>query len=141
MFAPLAKWMDWLTIQILVGRQPVNKGSSRLEESLRFLGGSNFIPAESQPARVEVSGRLDFHFSTPCPSEFVENNVVYGRLYRCARDWQDRPVIILLHGRGDSFGYRIRYPLIARACNRAGFNAATLVAPFHFQRQPHDLEL
>ena len=30
----------------------------------------------------------------------------------------------------------LRFPLIARRCNRAGFNAATLVAPYHFQRRP-----
>jgi len=25
-----------------------------------------------------------------------ENNIVYGRLYRCAERWQERPVIVLL---------------------------------------------
>jgi len=45
-------------------------------------------------------------------------------------------VIVLLHGRNDLINYRCRYPLIARRCNRAGFNAATLEAPYHFQRCP-----
>jgi pimeloyl-ACP methyl ester carboxylesterase len=44
-------------------------------------------------------------------------------------------VIVLLHGGGDFLNHRIRFPLIARRCNRAGFNAATLEAPYHFQRR------
>jgi dienelactone hydrolase len=59
--------------------------------------------------------------------------------------WQERPTIILLHGgriiqssRG-SISYRLGYPLIARRCNRAGFNAATLEAPYHFHRQQRQL--
>ena len=45
-------------------------------------------------------------------------------------------MIVLLHGGGDSLGYQFRFPFIARRCNRAGFNAATLVSPYHFQRRP-----
>jgi len=70
------------------------------------------------------------------PCEFTENNVVHGRLYRCPERWQERPVIILLPGWNDSASYQLRFPLLARRCNRAGFNVATLVAPYHFQRCP-----
>jgi pimeloyl-ACP methyl ester carboxylesterase len=45
-------------------------------------------------------------------------------------------VIILLPGWYDSASYKLRFPLIARRCNRAGFNVATLVPPYHFQRCP-----
>lgn len=45
-------------------------------------------------------------------------------------------MIILLPGWNDSATYTLRFPLIARRCNRAGFNAATLVPPYHFQRCP-----
>jgi pimeloyl-ACP methyl ester carboxylesterase len=79
---------------------------------------------------------LHFRFPTPRPGDFAENNVVHGRLYRCAGHWQERPVIVLLHGRADFFNHWFRFPLIARRCNRAGFNAATLVAPCYFQRRP-----
>jgi hypothetical protein len=41
---------------------------------------------------------------------------------------------ILLHGNGDFLGYRSGFPLKVPAIHRAGFNAATLVAPYHFQR-------
>ena len=60
---------------------------------------------------------------------------MYGRLYRCAERWQERPVIILLDGEPPA-GYHAAFPLIARRFNRAGFNVALLVAPFSLQRHP-----
>src|SRR5207247_2183691 len=33
-------------------------------------------------------------------------------------------------------GYHTAFPLLARRCNRTGFNVATLVAPYHLQRRP-----
>ncbi len=141
MIASLAKWIDWWSIQVVALMLPPAEGQNpRLEEAVQFLNGPEFIPAESEPARIEFhSGKAGVHFSfpTPRPGDFAENNIVHGRLYRCAERWQERPVIILLHGGGDFIDHRFRYPLIARRCNRAGFNAATLVAPYHFERAPH----
>jgi pimeloyl-ACP methyl ester carboxylesterase len=45
-------------------------------------------------------------------------------------------VIVSLHGGGDFPGHRLGFHLFARRCNRAGFNAATLELPYHFQRRP-----
>ena len=67
---------------------------------------------------------------------FAENNIVYGRLFRSTERWQERPVVILLHRAGDFPNYQFRFPLIARRFNRSGFRAATLVAPYHFERRP-----
>jgi len=144
--ASLAKFIDWLSIQKNCMRVPPIDGRTlRLEEALQFLKGPDFIRSESQPARVEFNpdqSGLPFRFPTPQPSGFAENNVVYGRFYRCAGRWQERPMIVLLHGGSimqgcdGSLGYRFGYPLIARRCNRAGFNAATMEAPYHFQRYP-----
>jgi pimeloyl-ACP methyl ester carboxylesterase len=134
--APLAKLMDWSAIQYVAMMKPANACNPRLEEALQFLKGPDFIPTDSQPAQVEFDGSLHFRFPTPRPCDSAENNVVHGRLYRCPDRWQERPVIILLHGWGDSLSHIARFPLIARRCNRAGFNAAALVAPWHFQRRP-----
>jgi hypothetical protein len=137
MIPPLAKLIDWAAIQVLTMRMPLADGRNpRLGEAVQFLKGPDFIPAESQPARVEFSDLLHFQFPTPRSSDFAENNVVHGRLYRCAERWRERPVIVLLHGRNDIKSYQFLFLLIARRCNRAGFNAATLVAPYHFQRRP-----
>jgi alpha-beta hydrolase superfamily lysophospholipase len=46
----------------------------------------------------------------------------------------------LLHGGGDYLNHRYRFPLTVPAIHRAGFNAATLVAPYHFQRSVHRVD-
>jgi pimeloyl-ACP methyl ester carboxylesterase len=149
MIAPLAKFIDWLAIQIIWGRR-INsllkcKNSahdSRLQEALEFLNGSNFIPVESAPARLEFnseSGR-DFRFATPRPGRFAENNFAFGRLYRCNGQWRNHPTVILLHGAGGDPDYHFEFPRIARRCNRAGINAATLMLPLQFHRRPRHIE-
>jgi pimeloyl-ACP methyl ester carboxylesterase len=126
MIAPLAKFIDGSVLQIgyamlpqSMWREAANERDLKLEQAVQFLNGPDFIPAESQPAQLDFipdasGGR--FRFPTPRPCEFAENNVVHGRLYRCADAWQKRPVIVTLHGGGD--------------------NAATLELPYHFQRRP-----
>lgn len=136
MIAPLAKLIDWYFIQFVTMRFRNNGRNLRLEEAIRFLNGPDFMPGESQSAHVEFNAPTHFCFPTTRPCGFAENNMAYGRLYRCAGRWRERPVIILLHGGGGFPDYRFFFPLVARRCNLAGFNAATLVAPYHFQRRP-----
>jgi pimeloyl-ACP methyl ester carboxylesterase len=143
MIESLAKTLDWLHLQRTFGRMPSDDGRvHRLEEALGFLKSPDFIPAESQPAPVQFDSGVNFRFASPRPSAFGENNIAYGRLYRCGERWQERPVILLLHGGGlmtgrkSSLKYRFAYPMIARHCNRSGFNAATLELPYNFQRHP-----
>jgi pimeloyl-ACP methyl ester carboxylesterase len=149
MVAPLAKFMDWLAIQIVWGRRMAcllngsrNSQHPRLEEALAFLKGPDFISVESEPAQVEFDSKLgaEFRFPSPRPCDFTENNTAYGRLYRREERWQKRPAIILLHGAGGDPDYHFGFPRIARLCNRAGFNAVTLMLPFQFQRRPRELE-
>jgi len=119
----------------VVGLKHAPKPKWKLEEALEFLNGPDFIPAASDPARIEFDGPRHFTFPTPRPCEFAENNIVYGRLYRCAERWQERPVIILLDGY-PSIGFHTVFAWLARRFNRAGFNVATLVAPYNLQRRP-----
>ncbi len=148
MIAPLAKLIDWSVLQIgcamlpqSMWRESANERDLKLEQAVQFLNGPDFIPAESRPAQLDFGpdasgGR--FRFPTPRPCEFAENNVVHGRLYRCADAWQERPVIVGLHGGGDFPGHQFGFHLFARRCNRAGFNAVTLELPYHFQRRPRE---
>jgi hypothetical protein len=69
MIAPLAKLIDWLSIQKNFMRMPpIDERTLRLEEALQFLKSPEFIPAESRPATVEFDpdeSGLHFRFSTP----------------------------------------------------------------------------
>ncbi len=138
MIAPLAKFIDWSALQMAYVVAPLRHAPRpkwKLEEALEFLNGPDFIPAASDPARMEFDGPRHFKFPTPCPGKFEANNIVYGRFYRCAERWQERPVIILLDGRPPA-GYYSGFPLLARRINWAGFNVATCLAPYYFQRRP-----
>jgi Alpha/beta hydrolase domain containing 18 len=138
MIAPLAKLIDWSVLQMasaVVGLKHAPRPKWKLEEAIEFLNGPDFIPAASDPAQIEFDGPRNFKFPTPRLSEDEQNNTVYGRLYRCALRWQERPAIILLDGAFGA-GYHSVIPLLARRINRAGFNAATLVAPHSLQRRP-----
>jgi len=137
MNAPLTKFIDWSVLQMAyaIALKSVPKPKWKLEEALEFLNGSDFISAASGPAQIEFDGRRHFKFPTPRPGKIEENNIVYGRLYRCAERWQERPVIILLDG-NPAIGYHSLFPLLARRLNRAGFNMAALVASYHLKRRP-----
>ena len=140
MIAPLAKFIDWYALQaasvFIISARKCDRGNTKLAEAVEFLNGPNFIPAESKPAELEFTSNIHFKFPSPRPCEFAENNVVHGRLYRCADAWREKPVIILLHGGGNFPGHQFRFHWLARRCHRAGFNAVTLELPYHFQR--HD---
>jgi pimeloyl-ACP methyl ester carboxylesterase len=138
MITPLAKLMDWCVIQaamVGISARKCDQNNAKLAEAIEFLNGPNFIPAESQPAEPEFTSNIHFKFPSPRPCEFAENNIVHGRLYRRTKDWQKFPTLILLHGGRDFFNHRYRFPLMVPAIQRAGFNALTLVAPYHFQRR------
>jgi Alpha/beta hydrolase domain containing 18 len=146
LIAPFAKFIDWSVLQACYAISPqsmwwesATEKDLKLEPAIQFLNGPDFIPAESRPAQLDfgsdaAAGR--FRFPSPRPCEFAENNVVYGRLYRSGDAWQERPVIVLLHGGGDIPGHRFALHWFARHCHWAGFNAATLELPYHFQRRP-----
>jgi len=157
MIAALAKAIDWLAIQLVwapwairlkFSRAPRNDAPSvpldetlrpGLEDAVRFLQGPDFIPPQSHPAKVELIADktgLSFRFPTPRPSEIEENNIVYGRIYRAAENWQERPAIVLMPGAPGS-EYLFPFPIFARRCGRAGFNAITMEPPYRLRRRPN----
>jgi len=143
MIASIAKFIDWYALQafsLFISARKGDIGDAKLAEAVEFLNGSDFIPAESKPAGLEFTSNIHFRFPSPRPCEFTENNVVYGCLYRYAENWQKFPTLILLHGACDFLNHRYRFPWMVPAIHCAGFNAATLVAPYHFQRRVRRIE-
>ena len=77
MIAPLAKLIDWSVLQMaysVVGLKHAPRPKWKLEEALEFLNGPDFIPAASDPARVEFDGPREFKFSMPRPGKVEENS-------------------------------------------------------------------
>src|SRR5260370_6346881 len=80
MSAPLAKLTDWSALQLSAMLRPrLNGRTPRLKEAMQFLQGSDFIPAESQPARIKFEhgkSGVHFRFPTPRPCDCAENNIL-----------------------------------------------------------------
>jgi dienelactone hydrolase len=136
----LFRLLDWSAMRLAAARMPQPDGRNpRLAEARQLVEGPDFIPAETAAARVQFTGAVPFRFESPCPGPFAENNTVHGRFHRCAGRWQERPTVLLLHGWNDAINHYFRFPIMAGQFNRHGLNAATLEAPFHFQRRPRQL--
>jgi hypothetical protein len=142
MIAPLAKFIDWLAIQTGELVSPADdRRNPRLAEAIQFLNNSDFLAAPRPLLQLEFDGPENFRFPTPRPGAIAENNIAFGRLFPCGPRWEKRPAVILLHGGSvmaggkGSLSHRL-FPRIARRFHAAGINAATLVAPYHFQRLP-----
>ena len=140
MMAVLSRLIDRSAIYLAAARMPRPDGrDARLAEAQKVMDSPDFIPAEVEAAKVQFTGAVGLHFETPRPGAFAENNTVHGRFYRCAERWQERPTVLLLHGWNDATNHYVLFPRLAAQFNRNGFNAATLEAPFHFQRRPRQL--
>jgi dienelactone hydrolase len=140
MMAGLFKLLDRSAMRFAASRMPQPDGRDpRLAEARELIDRPDFIPKATEAAKVQFAGQNQFHFETPHPGPFAENNTVHGRFYRCGQHWQDRPTALLLHGWNDKINPHFLFPLAARQFNRDGLNAATLEAPFHFQRRPRQL--
>jgi hypothetical protein len=108
LIAPLGKLIDWSFIEVRtlpwevqirlekkrLAKTKMAEENPLLEDALQFLNSSNFLPTGCEPAQVEFhpdeSGQ-DFRFTPPRPSPCAENNTVHGRLYRCGKNWRERP--------------------------------------------------
>jgi dienelactone hydrolase len=140
MNARLCRILDRVAIQFAAARAPrLNGRSANLDEARAFLESDDFISREVAPAKVKFGSGPRLTFPSPRPTAYLENNVVHGRFYRAERLWQERPTMILLHGWNDVMDHYWRFPRIAQQLNYRGINAATLEAPYHFQRRPRQL--
>jgi dienelactone hydrolase len=77
-----------------------------------------------------------FQFLSTRPTGPSENNHVRGKFYLGSSNWRQRPFVVLVHGWNAEVHYKSILPLVARALNRRGFNAALLQLPYHLQRRP-----
>lgn len=77
-----------------------------------------------------------FQYRSAISTPWEQNNLVRGKLYSCAKEWQKFPTIILLHGWNDELGYQFRFPHIAKLLARQHTNCAVIELPYHMQRRP-----
>ncbi len=138
MRAALAKPLDWCSIQL--ARLSVHRGSGgigqiaqveSLLEDPDFFGDSVVAPSD-----LKFTGKRTFRFTSPVVSPWKRNNTVHGRLFTTGKQWQDKPVVILLHGWNMQAGYHVLFPHLARRLVKRGVNVAMFALPYHTRRKP-----
>ena len=136
MHAGLAKLVDRGAIQLAqMAIWRLTKGSRPV--GVAPIKDDDFFEETAVTApELSFTTKTAFQFTSPFTAASVENNTVYGRLYRCGTDWQQRPAVILMHGWDCDFCYRFQFPLLARRLCRLGVNAAMLELPYHCHRRP-----
>lgn len=140
MIAGLFKLLDWTAIRLAEAKMPKPDGRDpHLAEARELIGSPAFLSAKVEAADVQFIDGERFQFQSPYPGHHPINSMAHGRLYRCGESWRERPTVILMHGWNDVINHTLRFPMMSRQFNRSGFNAATLTAPFHFQRRPRHL--
>ena len=77
-----------------------------------------------------------FQFESSFKSGIDKNDLVHGRLFLRGENWAARPLVILVHGWNAELHYLYILPLVARALNKRGLNAALIELPFHLHRRP-----
>lgn len=95
-----------------------------------------FSPSVAAPAALRFTSLWHFQFASPVTTPWPENNVVFGKFFRCAGSWQERPVVLLLHGWNGEWCYRCLFPCLAWRLVSRGINAAMIELPYHAHRKP-----
>lgn len=138
----LSRCLDRIAVYYAAARMPSPDGRDlHFGEAEQMLRDLDFHREPAAAAKLEFSGPVKFHFASPRPTPYSVNNTVQGRLYRCRENWQDKPVVVMLHGWNDSLNHHHYFPLHARRLNATGFNAATMQLPWQFDRRPRELGL
>jgi len=137
MIAPLATFIDWSALQavaMLPSIRECARGDSKLTEAIEFLNDRISFPPKATPPtwnsnrksishsrrRDRANLRKQHRSRTPISSRKRLAGIPDHHFVACGCDF---------------LGYRYGFPLKVPAIHRAGFNAATLVAPYHFQRR------
>jgi dienelactone hydrolase len=136
--AALAKSLDWCTIQL--ARLSVHRGSGsagQVAEVESLLEDPDFFgDSVTAPQDLRFVSERAFQFTSPVVSPWERNNTVHGRLYRVDKQWQDKPVVILLHGWNMQVGYHFLFPQLAQRLTKRGVNVAMIELPYHGPRKP-----
>ena len=138
MHAVLTKPLDWFSIQL--ARLSVHNGNgagcqaTAAEELLHHP--DFFCDFVQAPRDLAFTSDRGFRFTSPIQTLWAKNNIVYGKLFPCAEDWQQNPMVILLHGWNAESSYRVLFPYLAWRLNCVSLNAVMIELPYHSHRKP-----
>jgi dienelactone hydrolase len=110
--------------------------SAHVRQAAELLASDQFLQFPDAAAALVEGGNNTFQFPSTFPLDLPRNNTVHGRLFHAGRNWNSKPLVIIVHGWNAELHYLHVLPRIARGLNRRGINAALIELPLHLQRRP-----
>ena len=111
-------------------------GQSHANDASEFLRRSDFFSPSVDAAAVEFTSKTAFRYPSAIQTDSTNNNMVRGHYEPAAKNWQDRPSIILVHGWNSELQYQWQLPFWSQLLARAGVNAFRFELPYHGSRRP-----
>ena len=137
MFRGIKERLDRFAIDLATRTLPrPNPRPNQIGEAREILASPDFLVPPDTPAVLRFLDEHRFTFRSASTLPWEENNQVHGRLFRAGRDWERKPLVLLVHGWNAELQYRYQLPFLARALARRGVNGAMLQLPFHGLRRP-----
>ena len=115
------------------------KGSAdaaKVAKAMELLARADLLEPPGRTAALNRSDDGIFKFESAFKIGIEKNDLAHGRLFLRGEDWTTRPMVILVHGWNAELHYLYVLPLVARALNKRGLNAALMELPFHLHRRP-----
>jgi dienelactone hydrolase len=133
----IAKPLDRFAIRSACGSVlPSPDGQSHLQEASELLRRGDFFSPAVEAAAVEFTSKSMFRFPSAIRTDSDSNNIVRGHFEVAAKNWQERPSVILLHGWNSELQYQWQLPFWSQLLARAGVNAFRFELPYHGSRRP-----
>lgn len=132
--------LDRLIIRTACRGMPApGRHQAHADEAAALLNHPDFFcDFVNSPTDFQLGNENIFQFKSQITTPWERNNIVHGKFFPCAQDWQKYPTTILLHGWNDELGYQFRFPYIAGKLKLKKVNTATIELPYHLQRRPRD---
>lgn len=105
------------------------------------LADANLLRPPIETPQLTRGPNRSFQFRSPIHTGASRNDTVHGKLFLPRKCWAAQPLVILVHGWNAELHYLYILPIIARALNRQGLNAALIELPYHLQRRPREREV
>ena len=133
----LKRWIDRGAINVAAkSLAPGKPDDARVLRAREMLAHPELLRPIEETAKFTCGAKGEFQFDSTVRSGAGRNDTVHGRLFFAGESWAAKPLVVLVHGWNAELHYLYVLPLVARALNRRGLNAALIELPFHLHRRP-----
>ena len=106
------------------------------DELEKILAQDDFFVPKDVPADLVFTNRWQFEAESSVKVLTEQNNRIHGWFLKAGKRWQEKPLLIFVHGWNAELHYQMVLPRAGRKLIRKGINAVAFELPLHSQRRP-----